>query len=163
MPLPVFSDEWARACAARINQRPGYREAAASWEGAILLAIIPDSGDGRGALRVFLDLWHGDCRVARAAIEEDEALARFILAGPLAAWRAVLTGGTAPLFALMTGRLKLTKGNLAELLPHVVAAKELVAAAAEVEASYPERLAQAGGGSSPAMRDGGGTERPGSG
>ena len=133
---PVFSDDWARACAEALNQREGYRAAAATWEGAILLMMtaVPDQGERR----VFLDLWHGDCRVARAGSPEDEASARYILSGTVIAWRQILAGTVAPLMAIMTGKLRLTKGSLVDLLPHVNAAKELVAAAALVRASFPE-------------------------
>ena len=137
MLFPVFSDDWARACAEVLNQRDGYRTAAATWEGAILL-MMTAIGPDRGERRVFLDLWHGDCRLARAAGPEDEAAARYVLSGTVIAWRQVLTGSQAPLVAIMTGKLRLTKGSLVELIPYVNAAKELVAAAALVEASFPE-------------------------
>jgi putative sterol carrier protein len=132
---PVFSDDWARACATVLNQREGYRVAAASWEGAILLVMhAPSPAEER---RVFLDLWHGDCRGARAAAPEDEAAARYVLAGTVTAWKQVLTSAVAPLVAIMTGKLRLTKGSLTELIPYVNAAKELVAAASLVEATFP--------------------------
>jgi putative sterol carrier protein len=118
-----------------LNQREGYRAAAATWEGAILLVML---GDGAGQeRRVFLDLWHGDCRDARAAGPEDEAAARYVLTGTVAAWQQVLTSAVAPLVAIMTGKLRLSKGSLVELIPYVNAAKELVAAAALVQATFP--------------------------
>ncbi|MEO8634552.1 MAG: SCP2 sterol-binding domain-containing protein [Gemmatimonadales bacterium] len=133
MPHPIFSDAWARACAERLNARDAYRAAAATWEGAILLRMHKAGGEAR---RVFLDLWHGECRAARAGTAEDEEAARYILDGEPAAWEQVLTGRVAPLLAIMTGKLKLAKGSLAELLPYVNAAKELVSAAAEVDAIF---------------------------
>jgi putative sterol carrier protein len=135
--FPVFSDDWARACAVALQQREGYRLAAAGWEGAVLL-LMTAIGPGLGERRVYFDLWHGDCRDARAATMEDEAAARYILSGTVVAWQQVLTGGVAPLVAIMTGRLRLTKGSLVELIPYVNAAKELVAAAAMVQSSFPE-------------------------
>jgi len=135
MTLPVFSDDWACACAQALNQSSAYRAAAATWEGAIMLNM---QAPGPGERRVYLDLWHGDCRAARAAGDEEEHLARYILSGTLDAWRAVLEGRTAPLVAVMTGRLRLTKGALAELVPFAGAARELVAAAASVASTWPE-------------------------
>lgn len=134
-PHHVFSDEWARACAQVLNQREGYRVAAATWEGAILLVM--NGGAPADARRVFLDLWHGECRLARAAGAEDENAARYVLSGTVQAWQLVLTGSVAPLVAIMTGKLRITKGSLTELIPYVNAAKELVAAAAAVEATFP--------------------------
>lgn len=137
MTPPVFSGEWASACGAALNQNPAYREAARNWEGAVLLRLTPAAG-AEGAQLVYFDLWHGECRAARAATPEDEALARYAMSGTADGWRQVLTGKVAPLMALMTGRIKLTKGVLAELLPHVNAAKELVLTFATVPASYPD-------------------------
>lgn len=136
MPFPVFSDDWATACADVINKSSAYRAAAATWEGALVLLMTPDAVPGQER-RVYLDLWHGDCRAARAAHAEDETSARYVLAGSESAWRLVLTGKIAPLLAIMTGKLKLAKGSLAELLPYTGAAKELVTAASAIEAIFP--------------------------
>jgi putative sterol carrier protein len=136
MTLPVFSDAWAAACADQLNRNAAYRAAAATWEGAILLLMTFENAAG-GELCVFLDLWHGDCRLARAASLEDEATARYVLAGTESSWRLVLTGKVAPLLAIMTGKLRLIKGSLAELIPYTTAAKELVSAAAAIDATFP--------------------------
>jgi putative sterol carrier protein len=136
MSLEVFSEEWARACAVAINDNPAYRTAAETWEGAILLHIVAsDPGTER---RVYLDLWRGECREARSGTEIDEAAARYILSGDRTAWHQVLTGATAPIMAIMMGKLRISKGSLAELLPHVESAKQLVASAASVRASFPD-------------------------
>ncbi len=87
---------------------------------------------------VFLDLWHGECREARVARAEDAEASRYVMAGDVEAWRQVLGGRTPPMLAFMTGKLKLTKGSLLELLPYVHAAKELVAAVAAVDADWEE-------------------------
>ena len=79
----------------------------------------------------------GSCRGARAAQAEDEGDARYVLSGTAESWRLVLNGALPPLHAIMTGKLRLAKGNLMELLPWVNAAKELVSAAAAVPASFP--------------------------
>ena len=137
MTPPVFSGEWATACGAALNANPAYREAARNWEGAVLLQLASAEG-AEGAQMVYFDLWHGECRAARAATPEDEALARYVMSGTAGAWQQVLTGKVAPLMALLTGRIKLTRGALAELLPHVNAAKELVLTFATVPATYPD-------------------------
>jgi putative sterol carrier protein len=137
MPIHVFSDDWASRCADVLNSNQAYREAAAAWEGALVLLMVSERTPG-AAWRVYLDLWHGECRLARSAQEEDEALARYVLTGTVDSWQLVLTGKVAPLLAVMTGRLRLAKGSLTELIPFVNAAKELVAAATAVEAEFPE-------------------------
>lgn len=136
MPLPVFSDDWARTCGEALKQNTAYREAASTWEGAVLLQMLP-AAPGMPERRVFLDLWHGECRAAHAAVGADEDAARYVLTGTLEAWRQVLTGAVPPLLAIMTGKLKLTKGALADLVPYVNAAKELVTTAAAVPTEFP--------------------------
>lgn len=135
-PVLIFSDGWAEACAERLNGTEAYRAAAAGWEGAVVLCMLANGG--AEPLRAWLDLWHGECRVGRAASAADEDAARYVLSGSVGTWRAVLTGGAPPLLALMTGKLKLTKGILAELVPFAGAAQALVAAAAAVPATFPD-------------------------
>ncbi len=136
MTVPIFSDDWARARSEALNQNAAYRAAAATWEGAVLLRMLAEA-PGAPERLVFLDLWHGECRAAHGAVAADEAPARYVLTGTPAAWRQVLTGATPPLLAIMTGKLKLTKGALADLLPFVNAAKELVSTAAAIPAEFP--------------------------
>ena len=129
----LFSAAWARACADAINNRPSYREAAATWEGAVMLVMTPDSAAGvNDERRVFLDLWHGECREARAATAQDEEAARYVMSGAAGDWVKVLSGKLPPLMAIITGRLHLAKGNIVALLPYAHAAKELVGAVGAV-------------------------------
>ena len=138
----VFTDHWAKACAQELNTRPSYREAALTWEGAIVLVMAPEGGGGETTGRsVLLDLWHGECRHARVATGEDLDAARYVLQGTPAIWREVLAGRLAPILAIMTGKLRLAKGSFAGLVPYVNAAKELVAAAMAVETTFPEAFA----------------------
>lgn len=133
----AFSDSWARACAGAINASAAYRQAAQTWEGAIMLVMLPEQPAG-SELRIWLDLWHGECRAARAATPADEPAARYVLTGSRGIWRQVLEGRVAPLMALMTGKLTVAKGSLAELIPHVASAKELVIAVSSIPAAWPE-------------------------
>jgi putative sterol carrier protein len=139
----IFTDSWARAWGEELGRSEVYRAAAAGWEGEVLLVL--EGGDGlavEGDRPVLLDLWHGECRDARAAADTERA--PFELRASAAVWKRLLDGDLDPLFALMSGKLKLARGNVAQLLPYAQAAKEMVAAARRVEACYPagwERLA----------------------
>ena len=86
---------------------------------------------------VYLDLWHGQCRVARMASDADLEAARYILTGTAQAWRGVLSGTMAPLTAVMSGKIRLSKGSMASLVPYAAAARELMTAAMEMEISFP--------------------------
>ena len=71
------------------------------------------------------------------ATPEDLDATRYVLSGTASGWRGVLSGTMAPLTAIMTGKIRLTKGSLASLVPFAGAARELVVAAMEMEVSFP--------------------------
>lgn len=138
----VFTQEWAAAWCAALNASDAYRAAAAGWEGAVALVMGADGEAGVPVQRaVYLDVAGGVCGGARVANEADLATARYVIEASPSAWQAMLDGTLAPMMALMTGRLRLTRGNFASLLPYANAARELVATAGEVPCRFPARPA----------------------
>lgn len=138
MKTEIFSAAWAREWSRRLNRSASYRDAARDWEGSIALVILRNSRDPDDRLAVYADLVHGECKSARPASAEDLESARYVLTGLAPAWKSVLAGKTAPLMAVMTGKLKLTRGSLATLAPFANAAKELVEVAQSLDAEFPE-------------------------
>lgn len=133
---PAFSPAWASAWRAHLNDSPEYREAAGDWEGDVVLEMAEeDGGSGRA---VYLDLWRGACRAARVATTADLEAARFLLRGPRRAWEQVLSGQLAPVMAVLTGRLRLARGSLAELMPYAAAARAMLAAPAAFDTVFLE-------------------------
>jgi putative sterol carrier protein len=135
MTLEAFTVVWAEHCAEAIRSSVSYRETAAEWEGDLIFVMRrkPPAEDRA----VYFDLWHGDCREARLATESDLATARFVIEGSEQSWAQALGGRLAPLLALMTGRMKLTRGNLGELAPYALAARDLLAAVSGLGAEFP--------------------------
>ncbi len=134
----LFTPAWAQGWGDALNASDAYRMAAARWEGAVLMDVLADPAHGLAQdTAVFLDLWHGSCRVARLAEPEDRAQARFVLRGPLAVWLQVLSGEMAPTTAILRGKIALAKGSLGGLLPHVAAANALVEVARTVTVVAP--------------------------
>ena len=134
----IFTQEWAEAWCRAINENPDYREAARTWEGEVALVLSADAGAGVAEDRVVIaDLWHGECRGARAAGTSDLEPVPFVIRAGLAVWRDVLEGRTDPIVGLMGGKLKLEKGSLFKLLPYARAAKEMVASAQAVDTQFP--------------------------
>lgn len=129
MDVYLFSDAWAKACRIEINASVAYREAGATWEGAIVFIRQVAEGD-RG---VYVDLWRGECREARELMDGDTDRAPWVIHCNEEAWASVLGGSLDPLVALALGRLKLVKGSLGALAFHIKAARELVAAASRVQ------------------------------
>jgi ribonucleoside-diphosphate reductase beta chain len=130
VPLSVFTAEGAAALAARLNASAAYRVAAETWEGSLLLEV--DAAEGSPPVAVFLDLWHGECRAARVANPADREAASYVLAAPAEIWQTLLAGRLDVLTALFGRRLRLERGRLLSLTPYLEAARQLVAAAMEV-------------------------------
>lgn len=135
-PLIAFTDAWARAWAEHLNSSAAYRAAAAQWEGGVVLEVAEGTADPEVA--IFLDLWHGACRAGRVATAVDRESARYILRGARGVWRKVLAGHLQPIMAVMTGKLRLVRGDLAGLLPYAGAARELLSTASTIETAFPE-------------------------
>ena len=139
MSLELFSDAWARAWCTALNASEGYRAAAQNWEGVVALVM----NGGEPARAAVLDSAGGVCRMARAANAADLAGAGYVFEAGPEVWREVFTGQVAPAMALLTGRLKLSRGSLAALMPHATAARELLAAAGTVPVTFPEAGSEA--------------------
>jgi putative sterol carrier protein len=135
----IFTERWAAAWCRALNESPAYRRAAAGWQGAVVLVMLADAALGVAERRrVLLDLHAGSCRGARVASDDDEQAAAYVLEAPAGAWRELLSGRLAPLTALLGGKLRLSRGDLAGLLPYAGAARELVSTAALVQSQFPE-------------------------
>ncbi len=139
----LFTDHWALALQVALNASASYQQAASRWEGAVILACSDAPSPGLSAADeplergVYLDLWHGECRAARLANAADYSSARYVLWADAATWLLVLDGGLAPTMAILRGKIKLKKGTLGGLLPHVHAATALVVVAQGVDRRVP--------------------------
>ena len=120
------SDEWLTLYRDLINGSREYREASQDWEGdiAFVMEAEPDHGVPDD-LVAWLDLWHGECRGARMITADESGRAAYGIQAPYSRWREVLEGRLEPVKAMVQGKLKL-RGDLAEIVRHVRAAKELV-------------------------------------
>ena len=130
--LELFSQEWAQAAGQNLQTSTGYQKAAATWEGTMIFANSSQTNSN-----AFFDLWHGECCAARLATPTDLENAAYIISADASTWEQVLTGKLEPIAALLRGKLKLSKGNLAVLVRYVPAAKELVLCAANVPTIFP--------------------------
>ena len=136
--MEVFTEEWCVACCDRLNQRESYRLAAAGWEGAAVLLMSADPEHGIDTDRaVWLDIHHGQCRGARVATAEDLDTAPYLFRAGPADWKRLLAGEMDPISAAMTGKLKLSRGNLFTLARDAAAAREMVHAAGDVGGTFP--------------------------
>jgi putative sterol carrier protein len=120
------SQPWLDAFASAINESATYRDAAATWEGAIafVFGAEPDRGVPEDVWAL-LDLWHGECRDARIVRPDEGAMAPYVIRAPYTRWRSILEGELDPIKAMMQGKLRV-RGNLATIVRYVRAANELV-------------------------------------
>ncbi len=134
----LFSEDWVRAWCRALNESEAYREAGAKWKGPIALVLDPDPARGVDEERaVRLDLDSGRCEEARAVTDGQLEATPTVIGGRPATWSRVLKGDLDPLSALMSGKLQLRSGSLAELMPHAQGAKELVSTARRVPTRFP--------------------------
>ena len=124
----LFSSAWADALCADLNASTEYREAAATWEGALSFVAQSDAE----TRTVWLDLHHGACRSALAGPDAAARDAPFAIEAPLAVWQDVLSGRLDPIMGMMLGKMKVS-GNMSTIAAHAKAAKVLVARAAAIE------------------------------
>jgi putative sterol carrier protein len=137
--MPMFpSEEWLTEYLERINSSPGYREAAATWEGDVAYAIEaePDKNVPEDVF-AWLDLWHGEARGGKLVSQEEAEKARFVIRAPYSRWKEVINKELDPIKGMMQGKLKL-KGDLPTIVRYVKAANELVNLAQTVPTQFPD-------------------------
>ena len=136
--MPEFpSKAWLDEYVGRINESPGYAEAAATWEGDVsyVFEAEPDKGFAE-EIWVWLDLWHGKCRDHEYGLSREEGeRARFIIRAPYTRWKQVIKRELDPVKGIMQGKLKL-HGDLPTIVKYVKAANELVTLATSVATDF---------------------------
>lgn len=129
----LFSAAWAAELERELTGSEEYRRAAASWRGSLAFVLEPTPELGYPSGRsVFLDLLHGSPRAVRMALPGDLESAAFQLSGTGRVWHDLLEGRLEAATALTGGRLRLTRGSLFQLLPHLGAARALLECARRV-------------------------------
>lgn len=76
--------------------------------------IKPEDVKG-AAVYIWLDFWHGEMRHADPVAPGDVKNPRFVLSGPFAAFKEIVTGKVDPTTQIMRGKLKL-KGDLGYMM-----------------------------------------------
>jgi putative sterol carrier protein len=134
--------EWGQIYGEIVDGDAEYKAAAKTWEGALTLVIQakPEVGLDED-ISVVLDLWHGDCRSVKILPKEEAAKAPYVMTGSLDTWEAVAKGKTDAIKATMLGKIKL-KGNMANVVKHVKAAKRLADCTGLFESVWPDELSK---------------------
>ncbi len=128
--MELFSGEWAAALERELAADRDYGRIAARWRGSLLFVQEADHRGGERSL--FLDLVNGAPRTIRPAGAEDQRAATVAVAAPSEVWRHVLSGRLEPAGALVGGQLRLVRGSMFSLLPHLAAARALLVCAQRI-------------------------------
>jgi len=135
-PYILGSPEWVATFEKLIQEDEHYKEVAKTWEGTVVIHILSNPSAGLdGDIFMFMDLWHGDCRLVRLVPEEIGMSADFVLSGELERWQAVMKKELDVVKAMMQGKVKL-KGSLPTIVRFVKASIRLVDLSAQIDTLF---------------------------
>lgn len=137
MAVEALSASWAKEWKRRLDASAAFAAAAAGWSGSLVFAMRQDGNGSRKDRAVFLSIEGGRCRTARAARDADRAGCDLILSASTETWRRILQGTGDPVLAILLGQIRFERGSWSSLVPYADAARELLRAAAGIEASFP--------------------------
>ncbi len=131
MPHTFPSAEWLNELQVKLNTDARYNQVARNWEGDLVFDIQP-AGSLPQPLLMYLDLWHGQCRLVEYAPDAAKyAKPAFILRSPYNNFTAILLGKLDPVTAMMTSKLKIV-GSMAYMMRNVPTVLDFVRCAREI-------------------------------
>jgi putative sterol carrier protein len=127
------SKEWLQAFKDKLNTDKDYARIARKWEGDFVFQIDAD-GPLKETWYFYLDLWHGTCREAFIAGEEQlkDLDPAYTLIAPYGNFIRVLAGTLDPMQAMITRKLKV-KGSMAYMMRNVPTVMDFVRCAKEID------------------------------
>jgi len=136
-PVPPFTQAWADAFRARVNESPEYRQAAKRWHGPLALVLEPSPHHGFPTPRALVLEFDGRGCIRADAETTDHVDAPFVITGDYRSWKRIMRGELDPIAAIVRRRLHL-HGSLAKVLLHARAAKTLIACATTIPTRFPD-------------------------
>lgn len=142
--FPFFSDAWARELARRLNESEVYRASGKGWKyKTALVASADPSVDVPQETAIYLDLADGTCKEAHNAREGEVDACAYVLVATPRTWAQVVRGQRSIHPAILSGKVKLTKGSMLTLIAYMKSANEMVAQATRINTRFPAKLAAA--------------------
>lgn len=113
-----FSGSWASALCSALNANGEFIAAAADWGlGALGFVVVPIADEDAGPA-LSLSLKKGTCERARILpTEKAYTSCKIVLESTAEHWGEIFSGKLTPTMALMTGKVKLTRGSISALIP----------------------------------------------
>jgi putative sterol carrier protein len=134
MAVKFPSDEWIKELCNKLNTSESYAQAAATWEGDNIFAVLPDA-DYPDTMYLYINLQHGKASDARQLKSLDEQKALFTSSAPFNTWRKVLEGRLDPIQAMFSGKIKLV-GSMAQVQRTPKATYELTKVAGLIDTDF---------------------------
>jgi putative sterol carrier protein len=131
------SVEWLQAFQEKLNSDEKYARIAKNWEGDIMFKIEPE-GPLKETMSFYLDLWHGKCRQAFIAEEDQKDLEPvYVFSAPYISFTRILKSELDPMQAMITRKLRV-QGSMAYMMRNVPVVLDFVRCAQELEFEYPK-------------------------
>lgn len=143
---PVYpSDEWIESFQLVCNNDPEFRDACASFSGKMLWQIEEEPGKLPRSILLFSWPDHGYIREAQALGKaEDRPDVEYIITGKYSVWKAIVKGELEPVRALITRKVKLTKGSQMKLLKQVRMAMRMMKNCSLVQTQFFDEVPRPG-------------------
>jgi putative sterol carrier protein len=139
-PFIQGTPEWIDAYEKLVQGDDAYREAAAGWEGTVVLHNIADPSIGiEQDSYILMDLWHGECRSIRPVPPEVGEAADYVLSASYWTWKATSSGELDTNKAVMQGKIKL-KGDLSKIVRYNQASSRLSELSAQLGGRWFDEL-----------------------
>lgn len=135
MPIEFGTDEWIKRLRDEVNRSKNYHDAAKTWEGDFCF-VVQGAGNSEFS-RMYMDLWHGECRDAYLVADRQATAPEFTIEAPLATWRRVVEKKLDPIQAIIMRQLRLN-GNIFKIMGVPRAALELVQCCTRIETAWPQ-------------------------
>jgi hypothetical protein len=136
--MELLTRPWAEAWGKALSRSAAFAAAAGRFSGRLGFVMSADPAAGVDDERaVLVEVDRGSCSGVRPVLDDELRSARYILKASPAIWRDVVLGRLDAVSAVLSGRLRLARGSLLTIGPHLAMARELLAVASGLETNYP--------------------------
>jgi putative sterol carrier protein len=131
------SEEWIKELQKVCNQDPEFKTACGDFAGKFIFQIEAEPPKLDRPANLFLSVEQGEAKEAMSLSSVgDRPDAEYVIAGTYAIWKKVVRGEQEPLRAIMTRRLKLTKGSQFKILKQARFAMKMINNCTKVDAVF---------------------------
>lgn len=126
-----FSRPWAEAWRKTLASSREFAAASRGFRGSVAFVVTGDSPGDEGRA-VAVEIADGHVVTAATVPVTEAHNARFALGAEPHVWRGILDGSLEPAGAVLSGKVRLLRGSLLTITPHLALARELLHAARKV-------------------------------